>query len=170
MYFEKITTYELMMTRQGIASSLSRHRYRNRTIALPLHRAIEPSSSHCHAVASSSSHYQTIASSSSHYRIIVIALSHYRLKCRWCDDAIVKYSTWPYPDSIGSRFQSAKTKVHCVFQTLVAFLFDRRCSKSMGIGLSSVTAKYAPLSCRCARYRRIVGCYFFLFDYRFVVG
>lgn len=43
----------------------------------------------------------------------------------------------------GSRFQSAKIRVHCVFHALVPILlvFDHRCSKSMGIGLPSVTVK-----------------------------
>lgn len=41
----------------------------------------------------------------------------------------------------GSLFQSAKMRVHCVFQALVPILIDHRCSKSMGIGLPSVTVK-----------------------------
>lgn len=38
-------------------------------------------------------------------------------------------------------FQSAKIRAHCLFQALVPILFDHRCSKSMGIGLPSVTVK-----------------------------
>lgn len=46
-----------------------------------------------------------------------------------------------YAQKLKGRFQSAKIRVHCVFQALVPILFDHRCSKSMGIGLPSVTVK-----------------------------
>lgn len=96
MYFEKITTYELMMTRQGIASSLSRHRVIVIAIVPSRYRFIVPSN-HRHRIVTPSHHrhrtiipshhrHHTIESSSSHYR--TIALSTQMSMVQLCNSVI----------------------------------------------------------------------------------
>lgn len=69
-------------------------------------------------------------------RETIIKTSGHFIQSNQCCDKDQYAQKWK-----GSLFQSAKMRVHCVFQALVPILIDHRCSKSMGIGLPSVTVK-----------------------------